>query len=1091
MNWLLSLCSLATLLWGLPVLAQTTQGLISGQVVDLQDGSPIADAQVTYASLAASSTGTARTNASGYYALPLLPPGVYQVRVTADRYQAQELHELELAVAAFLEINFRLRPLTDVWEQGQYRSFFPPNTNVVLTFFGPDVDSSHFRTFEGTRRAAGGLESTVSQVIDPVQVMQLPLAGRDVYTMLATQPGVTSDTSTARGLGLAINGQRPSASNFLLDGLENNNYLLTGPLNPVAPEAVQEYRISTNNFSAEYGRTAGFLANAVTRAGGSEWHGLGYFYTKNEALNANDFQRNRIGLPRTPVKEAQPGFSVGGPLRPERLFASASLEFLRSRSQSEPQTFQLPTPAFFAFIDPSAGSIAKRLLRDFPPPPVADGNLFTAAATMAPPVSVDRYLALPRIDYLVSENHRIMGRATVARLERPDFIWTPYQDFVSPLNQNSFGLALSPISNLRPDLTNEFRFGWNSDDLQWSRAHSEIPTLASQDGTLLPGSPAFYGYRNRNRSAELVENLLWVQGRHIVKAGGGFLLRRLDGFLTAGRDPLFLFDSLLDFAFDSPSFMAVSVRRRDLPNLAVPEYDRAYRHNQFYAYAQDSFKVSPRLVLNFGLRYERFGAPRNVGAVKEGELQLGPGNTVVERLAAARLLFPQGGAAQRLYDSDTNDWAARFGFSYNLESGGRTLLRGAYGTFYDRPFDNLWQNLRSNSIVLGGFRIAAPRTDYLASPASLLPGFRNTNLAQDFPNITLYQPGLRSAYVHSYFFGVQRQLAESMTLEVNTLGSLGRKLITTDLINRAYSVPLDPDNFLQNPFGRYNPAVPSVAYRSNQGLSSYNALTVLARRRTGRTQFQAAYTWSRTIDNQSEPLAGDFFNLTFAGATGGGDARGLATFTRQFDSRVDRGNSDFDQRHNLVVLSIWEIPALFPASRAAPVLRGWQFSQLAAVRSGFPYTVNAPSPVSLEGGDPLLNNRADLADPAGASAFATVDGGRRLLNAGAFRIPAGGRLGSSGRNNFTGPGLFNIDLSLSRSFAVRTLGEAGRVTLRADVFNVLNHANLNNPEPFLSSDNRTFGVALYGRKGRSTGFPAVAPFNETARQVQLLLRVQF
>ena len=155
----------------------------------------------------------------------------------------------------------------------------------------------------------------MSQVVSPVEIQQLPLAGRHVYTMLVTQAGVTADTTTARSLGLSSNGQRPSASNFLLDGLENNNYLVTGPLTSIAPEATQEYRVSTNNFSAEYGRTTGYLSNAITRAGTNNWHGTGYFNLKNEALNANDFQSNLVGRPRTPLKEIQTGLWVGGPIR--------------------------------------------------------------------------------------------------------------------------------------------------------------------------------------------------------------------------------------------------------------------------------------------------------------------------------------------------------------------------------------------------------------------------------------------------------------------------------------------------------------------------------------------------------------------------------------------------------------------------------------------------------------------------------------------------------------------------------------------------------------------------------------------------------
>ncbi len=219
--------------------------------------------------------------------------------MTAAAYQSQEVQELELTVAARIELDFRLRPLSDVWESGEYRSVFLPGQKTIVTFYGPDVDPSKSGSFEAQKGRREPLESTVSEVIDSGEIENLPLQGRDVYSLLVTQPGVTSDLSTGRGLGLSVNGQRPSSSNYLLDGLENNNYLITGPLAVVAPEAIQEYRVSTNNFSAEYGRTSGFLANAITRAGGEQFHGVAYFYLKNEALDANAFQQNLIGAPRT------------------------------------------------------------------------------------------------------------------------------------------------------------------------------------------------------------------------------------------------------------------------------------------------------------------------------------------------------------------------------------------------------------------------------------------------------------------------------------------------------------------------------------------------------------------------------------------------------------------------------------------------------------------------------------------------------------------------------------------------------------------------------------------------------------------------
>jgi len=380
------------------------------------------------------------------------------------------------------------------------------------------------------------------------------------------------------------------------------------------------------------------------------------------------------------------------------------------------------------------------------------------------------------------------------------------------------------------------------------------------------------------------------------------------------------------------------------------------------------------------------------------------------------------------------------------------------------------------------FVLSGQPIDYLQPISGLLqtvPNYRNSSYSKLFPELTLYQPNLRDGYVHSYFFGLQHQVTRDFTLELNALGSLSRKLIATDVVNRDVSVPLVP---FTNPNGRFNPAVAEISYRSNQGSSSYNAFTTVARYRTHRTQVKVAYTWGHALDNQSEPLAGEFFDLSFTRAAGGISGLGRAAFSRQFDSRGDRGNSDFDQTHNLTVTAIWDLP-----TRA---LRGWSLAALGGIRSGFPYSVTARPTGTLFDGETIVNNRADLVDPSRVDAGRTpASGGVRLLNSVAFRTPAPATQGNTGRNAFRGPGLASMDLSLGRTFSVKWLRESGRVTVRADAFNFLNHANLNSPNSFLNS--RTFGVATYGRQGRDTGFPGVAPLNETARQIQLLLRVEF
>jgi hypothetical protein len=1071
---------------------QTTQGLISGNLVNSVTGRPVAGATILYSSSTSNLAGASMSDASGYYYLPLLSPSLYQIQVTAPAYQSQEVQELELTVAARVELDFRLRPLSDVWEAGEYKSVFLPGSKTIVTFYGPDVDSSKSGSFEAQKGRRGALESTVSEVIDSGEINNLPLQGRDVYTMLVTQPGVTSDSATGRGLGLAVNGQRPSASNFLLDGLENNNYLITGPLTVVAPEAIQEYRVSTNNFSAEYGRTSGFLANAITRSGGNRFHGVGYFYLKNDALNANGFQENLQGLRRTPDKESQPGFLVGGPVLKDRLFFTSAYEYFRSRSQQAPFTFLFPSPKFVSSFT-APGSLARQLLTQFPTPAVTTGTGLTTQTTLTPPVSLNRTLAIERLDYNApGGKDRVMGRLLLNRLDRPDFIWTPYKDFVSVLHQNTWALGGSYTRLIRANLTNEARVSASSDDLGWNRPHPEIPTLSTNDlylvngaaqvGVTLPGSPAFYAYRNTNKTVELLDNAIWSRGQHIVTAGAGLLLRSSDGYLTAGRDGEYLFNTIVTFALDQPSFFRAAIDRTSLPAVQQPDFNRTYHYTQYFLFAQDTYKLTSRLTVNYGARYEFYGGPRNTGSAKDALVQLGPGSTLAQELSGAVMKSSSSGD-QQLFGSDKKNFAVRAGASYDLFGSGKTLLRGAFGTFYDRPFDNLWENTRSNNLILPLVTLPPGRTNYLAPISSVLATFQGQSLGSDFPDLTLVDPKLRNGYVKSYFAGAQHRLADNFTLEIEALGSYGRSLIATDIINRDFSTLA----------GRYNPNLPDVAYRANQGFSDYNALAAVVRYRTSRGMVQGSYTWSHTIDNQSDPLTGDFFNLNFTSIQSTAGSNGHATFSRQFNPQADRGNSDFDQRHNFVVFSYWNVPAPFGNSRWRLLLRDWTIAELAAFRSGFPFTVLGTSNV-VAGGGQILNNRPNIIDPNHAilASPVPVAGGEQLLNPAAFAEAAPSTLGNEGRNAFQGPGFYSLDVSIAKWFALPWLGEGGRVRVRADAFNVLNHANLGNPDAlFTNPISPTFGIATFGRQGAPSGFPAAIPLNETPRQIQLSLKIEF
>ncbi len=1077
-----------------PLLGQTTQGLISGRVINNRTGVPVAGASITYTSETLAATGTLKSDASGYYFLPLLSAGTYSVRCEADTYQSQQLEELELPVAGRIQIEFAMRPLSDVWEAGQYRSVFLPGSKTIVTFFGPDVDTSKSGTFEGQQGTRGTLDTSMSYVIDPVQIGDLPLQGRDVYTMLVSLPNVTADQGTARGLGVSVSGARPSASNYLLDGVENNNYLVTGPLSPVAPEAIQEYRISTNNYSAEYGQTAGFVANAVTKAGGNAFHGIGYEYMENTVLNAADFQDNLSGYGRLPDKQQQFGYQVGGPILKNRLFFSSALEQLISHSNQDPAPYEMLTTNFLSAFNVPATSLASQLLKTYPGPVInAPNGAVTDVIQIAEPTVVDRLIGLERADYTTkSGRDKIMARFAIQRLTEPDFIWSPYPQFISALHDRTEGIAGNWTHTWGPRVTSELKFDFAADSLNWTRANSNVPTLTTQPDPLtglpisLPGSPAFYAYDNQNKTTEIIYSTVFTRNRHIITVGGGLLLRYNSGFLTAGQGGEYIFGGAFPFATGEPENLYVTIDRNSTPTPFQPSFDRNYYYPQAYFFGQDSYRVSSRLTLNFGFRYDNFGGPENTGAQKDSLLQLGPGggdfNT---ELAGANLVQPASGN-QTVFGADNKDFAPRFGISWDPFGNSKTIFRGGYGIFYDRPFDNLWQNVRSNDLSLVLYSVPANQSfNYLAPISSVLPGFAGQTPAalgaSNFPGITLMDPNLRNGYAQDAFAGVQQYITPNLTFELNGTMSLGRRLITSDIVNREFTL-------LTTELGRPNESLPDVYWRSSQGNSDYTALSTLVKYRYRTLYLQGTYTWSHAIDDQSDPLVGDFFDLDFTSAvnSAGSASSTRAAFATQFDSNGDRGNSDFDQRQSLFLVGLWQ------SEGRRFLTKGWQISSLVAFRGGFPYSISSPSQGFNFGAGEIENQRANVVNPGAVYLPSPVPavGGVNVLNGAAFAEPASANaVGNTGRNAFRGPGLYNIDLSLARSFSIPKLPEGTRFTIRADAFNILNHANLNSPDALLGSP--TFGLETYGREGTASGFPAVSPVNETARQIQMLLRVEF
>jgi hypothetical protein len=1063
-------------------MAQSTDAIIVGRVFDETTGR-----RITGVNIVAIRSGTQNQNVvfsseAGWYALTSLSPGIYTIRATTQGYQTQETNQIELPVSGRMQLDLALRYLAPSGTPDEYSPAFVTGTTAFVHMYTSDLEATRIDLLTVPSGVPGVLESSLSYVVSPAEIERLPLSGRDLYTALALQPGVNSYAGTARGLSLTITGERPTAINFLLDGLENNNHLTTGPMTNVVPESMQEYRISTHDYSAEFGRTGGAVANAVSRSGLEGWHALFYGYLKNAELNANGFQEKADGYARAPMHEVETGASVGGRLYRD-LFFSLPFDFLRYRNRNTPQNWLLPTRQFIQSIpqDRTGGLLLRTYVLSVAP----DGPGEAQEVAIASPVEIDRYSAIPRIDFMPSlhPRHRVFARVAFSALRQPGLFASPFPGLSSPYRQNGTSAALGYTFVQNHATTNEFRFGYGGDSTRVDRLHNEIPISTSADQTALPWSPAAYTFHQSARTVELLDNVNVVSGKNVWKFGVGILCRHITTFADVVGRGQYLFNGLADYASDQPFSLLLPYDRSKPNEIVQPPFDREYRENQFNAFATQSTRLSRRLQANIGFRYEYFGAPKAVGQGRDYLLELGSGGTISQNLANAGWRLASGS----LFTSEPGDLGVRAGLAFDVRGSGATLLKLGYGMFFDRRFDNDWETVQTNRLRFGYSHFAPndmqQTVDILRPAIDVAREFPPDNYDESVLPPTTFQPSLRNTAVHQFFGAVQQRLPSTGFLEAAYAGSVASGLLTTDSINRPYSQAPESDNAL----GLINPSLPAyVAYRANQGKSNYHALTATWRFLTRRVRGQAAYTWSHSIDLQSDPLSGQFFSFNYFNQQGAED-QVFSTFTRQFDGQSDRGNSDFDQRHNFVLYGVANIPSAFASSRIAPVFRDWQVAATAAIRSGFPFTVYG---IDYSGTTEfLLNNRADLKDPLSATVDVPVPGGRQLLNPDAFAVPQPGRLGTLGRNAFTGPGLISFDASLARSFVIGK-AEAARVTVRADIYNVMNHANLNNPESTVLGSSQ-FGIARYGREESNSAFPLLTPFRETSRVIQLMLRVQF
>jgi hypothetical protein len=1024
--------------WAASAAAQSATGTILGRIVD-PSGGGVRGATVSVTNEATGVTRTVASPASGSFECLLLPPGRYRLEVSASSFKTGVRTGVEVEVEGRARVDFRLE-IGQVSEQ----------VTVVGSGSGIQADSSAMGTLVDTRKIAG-----------------LPLNGRDFFQLASLVPGAQlpaegSQNSTLGG-AVSINGAREQANNYLLDGVDNNDLYINQIVVPPALDSVQEFKIQSGSYNAEYGRSAGGQFNVVTRGGANAWRGSAYGFFRDESLDA----RNYFDDPNRPIPEfgrQQFGATFGGPLQRDRLFVFGSYEGTRvdkayTRVATVPpmawregdfsslltgrvnpatgmdygQLFNPYTrmPLFgntipSAYIDPAGAAIL-----GFYPVPDNPAATSPSSAIVAPVGRDNLDQAMVKVDRSVGAG-RLFARYSYFRQDR----FNPFDLLMDQTNVPGFGsnnrnrgqnLAIGWTHAIGNGALNDLRVGWNrlhagtfqehmGNDVSSALGIRGLPTQPEQVGR--PGvivgitdaliEPTNAPQHRTDTTLQVTESVSWIRGDHTMKAGAEVRALRGHSYLDTVTRGQFIFVGI--------SGNPIADVLLGLPYIAIrqnPATDTLLdlRTTAFNAYWQDDWRPTSNLTINAGLRYEYNQ----------------PAYDAQDRFSVPDLANPAGGflpvgvngMPRAGYEADRNNLAPRLGAAWRPGGSSRTAVRAAYGMFYDAAITAMCVNARFNppnyalDMVAGG----VPLRDAFSGPQIPVPFAMGIDR------------NFRDPYYHSFSAGLQQYLGHQLLLDAAYVATRGRNLVVT----------LDPN---QGPAGGppvRNPAFGPAQFAASAGRSQYDAVLLRVERRLQRgLAFLASYTWSRSRDDSSSLF--------------GSRASNYAP-QNSFDLDAEWGPSDFDTPHRFVFSYVWELP--FGAGRrflngggALPaVLGGWEFAGIANFQSGRPFTVYYGPTVNYSGSD---NGPGAIGrDRPNVVGNPVVDKPtpERWFNVAAFAPPSGA-FGDAGRNILRADSLQNVDVAFSKQVPI---GDRARAQLRIEVFNVFNTTHFYLPVADLTS----------------------------------------
>ena len=1024
--------------------AQSTNASPTGRIADPAKAL-IVDARVAAVNLSTNVRYETTTNGAGEYHLANLPPGVYRIEIEKPGFKKLIKPDVSLHVQDVLKIDFELT-LGDV---------------------------SETVTVEGGAPLVNTESATVSTVVDRTFVENLPLNGRSFQTLITLTPGVVLTPTAFNDQGqFSVNGQRADANYFTVDGV-SANFGVTGFIammqgasgalpalsasggtnSLVSVDAMQEFRIQTSSFAPEFGRTPGGQVSIVTRSGTNGFHGTLFEYFRNSVLDARDWFVNSNNLAKPEERQNDFGGVFGGPILKDKTFFFFSYEGLRLRQPSSLQTI-VPDNASRA----AAPAAIRPYLNAYP---VANGPAFGAGlaqfnAGFSNPSSLDAYSI--RVDHAVNSKLSLFGRYNYSPSSfdqrGPVFSSGRVLSTINSLSSSVQTGTVGLTQLIKPGISNEVRVNYSNhrigikfvaDDFGgavplpdnlffpsgFSSANSNFILIISGAGEFVQGKQG----TNEQRQINLVDNLSVTRGSHQLKFGvdyrwlapfsSPFAYRQFAAFSGLSANPGGALSGTASFAQVS-TFQA-----------------NALLSQNFSLYGQDTWKITPRLTLTYGLRWDVNPALKGKNSANDPFTVMGLDNPATMTLA------PRG---TPLYATTYGNIAPRLGLAFQF-SGIRhwdATLRAGFGIFYDLGQGSLggvtsfFPYSSNNNFAPGAFPL---------SPQNAVPPVLTTN--PPVSTILLADPHLKLPRTYQWNLALEQSIGSSQSLSVTYVGAIGRDLLrVTNLFN-------------------VNPNFQFVALTDNTATSDYHALQLKFQRRLSRGwQALASYSWSHSIDVASTDAIAT--NLNTPGTVA--------------SPNVDRGNSDFDIRHSFTAGVTYELPSPWSQRVLKVILGGWSLDGFVFARSAPP--VNVVGAIFFAAGTELAP-RPNVNPGVPLELFGPQYPGGKILNRAAFTAAPAGQQGDFGRNVLRGFGAWQADVALQRQFhLIDKLG----LRFRAEFFNIFNHPNFGNPINTLTSP--LFGRStqiLANSLGSGGANGGLNPLYQVGgpRSVQFALKLEF